>query len=188
MHPQDLTAQPDHVDETVHEVLRLEAKDRVTMSLGDHLADRVVAIAGSLFFVALHVTWFLLYIMVNLPFSPLKFDSFPFGLLTMVVSLEAIFLSLFVLMAQNRQALRDDRHAKVDLQVNMIAEREVTKVLSMLADIHRSLGLQQQPDPELERMDSATKVDDLLEAVEARREELDPAADERPSSAIDTES
>ena len=144
--------------------------------------------AGTILFVALHVAWFSVYILLNLPISPSKFDSFPFGLLTMVVSLEAIFLSLFVLMAQNRQALRDDRRAKVDLQVNMIAEREITKVLSMLDDVHKSLGLRQQPDPEVTQMDSATHVDDLLDAVESRREELDPGADERPRSAIDTES
>jgi len=74
------------------------------------LADTITAFAGSMQFVALHVIWFGAWILLNL--TVLHFDAFPFGLLTMVVSLEAIFLSTFVLISQNRYEER--QHMVVD--------------------------------------------------------------------------
>src|SRR4029450_5674286 len=107
---------PDHVSETIEEIVRMENRDRVHMGLSDELAHRVTAFSGSMLYVWLHVVWFSIWIAVNislLVFAP--FDPYPFGLLTMIVSLEAIFLSTFVLITQNRQAIAADRRAKVDL-------------------------------------------------------------------------
>lgn len=77
----------------------------------------------SMLFVWLHVAWFGVWIVLN-EAGVFDFDEFPFGFLTMIASLEAIFLSTFVLVSQNHQALQSDRRAKVDLQVNMVAEQE----------------------------------------------------------------
>ncbi len=90
----------------------------------DHVADRVTGFAGSLKFVYLHSVWFLIWILVNVGLigAAVKFDPFPFGLLTMIVSLEAIFLSTFVMVSQNRQAARSDLRAQLDFETNLRAE------------------------------------------------------------------
>ena len=87
----------------------------------DLLADKITAFAGSLTFVYIHLVWFLLWVLANIGAfgSNLKFDGFPFGLLTMAVSLEAIFLATFVMVSQNRQAARSDIRAKVDFESNL---------------------------------------------------------------------
>jgi uncharacterized membrane protein len=84
----------------------------------------VTAFAGSLRFVYLHSVWFGIWIALNIGLlsSALVFDEFPFGLLTMIVSLEAIFLSTFVMVSQNRQAARADIRSQLDFENNLRAE------------------------------------------------------------------
>jgi uncharacterized membrane protein len=90
----------------------------------DRLADAVTKFAGSMSFVAIHSAWFVGWILVNVGLlgAALVFDKFPFGLLTMIVSLEAIFLSTFVMIAQNRQAARADARSQVDFEDNLRSE------------------------------------------------------------------
>ena len=87
----------------------------------DVVADRITKFAGSLNFIYIHTAWFGLWVTVNVGFlgASLKFDEFPFGLLTMVVSLEAIFLATFVMVSQNRQSARADLRAQVDFEANL---------------------------------------------------------------------
>jgi hypothetical protein len=94
----------------------LQAQDRV--------ADRVTSFAGSLKFVYLHSVWFAIWVVINIGLfgAAAKFDPFPFGLLTMIVSLEAIFLSTFVMVSQNRQAARADLRSQLDFETNLRAE------------------------------------------------------------------
>lgn len=90
----------------------------------DRAADRVTAFAGSLNFVYIHSVWFGVWVLMNIGFVgvSLEFDKFPFGLLTMIVSLEAIFLSTFVMVSQNRQAARADIRAELDFETNLRSE------------------------------------------------------------------
>jgi len=90
----------------------------------DRAADRVTDFAGSLNFVYIHGVWFGIWILINIGLigSALTFDKFPFGLLTMIVSLEAIFLSTFVMVSQNRQAARADVRAELDFETNLRSE------------------------------------------------------------------
>lgn len=87
----------------------------------DRVADKVTRFAGSLKFVYLHTAWFGVWILLNVTnvFGTKHFDGFPFGLLTMIVSLEAIFLSTFVMVSQNRQAARSDLRSQVDFESNL---------------------------------------------------------------------
>lgn len=89
--------------------------------LEDKVADRITSFAGSLNFIYLHAVWFLIWIADNMGLfgSSNKFDEFPFGLLTMIVSLEAIFLSTFVMVSQNRQARRSETRAQIDFESNL---------------------------------------------------------------------
>jgi CRP/FNR family transcriptional regulator, cyclic AMP receptor protein len=105
----------------------------------ERLTDIIAAFSGSLLFLALHVGWFLLWILVNtLPGLP-AFDPFPFGLLTMCVSLEAIFLSVIVLLSQNRQAAKDRIRADVEYDVNLKAELEVSHLHEKVDQLQAAL-------------------------------------------------
>jgi uncharacterized membrane protein len=90
----------------------------------DRIADIVTSFAGSLQFVYLHSIWFGIWIVLNIGLvgAAVEFDRFPFGLLTMIVSLEAIFLSTFVMVSQNRQALRTEVRSQVDFEANLRSE------------------------------------------------------------------
>jgi uncharacterized membrane protein len=90
----------------------------------DRAADKITAFAGSLNFVYLHSAWFGVWILINIGIlgASLRFDKFPFGLLTMIVSLEAIFLSTFVMVSQNRQAARADIRSELDFETNLRSE------------------------------------------------------------------
>jgi len=90
----------------------------------DRAADRITDFAGSLNFVYIHSAWFGVWILLNIGLlgGALTFDKFPFGLLTMIVSLEAIFLSTFVMVSQNRQAARADIRSELDFETNLRAE------------------------------------------------------------------
>src|SRR3546814_55408 len=85
-------------------------------TLEDKLADKITAFAGSMKFVYFHTTWFVIWILINIGIFGLglKFDEFPFGLLTMIVSLEAIFLSTFILISQNRQSKLSEIRSELD--------------------------------------------------------------------------
>jgi uncharacterized membrane protein len=88
----------------------------------DRVADAITKFAGSMLFIYLHIIWFGLWIVVNVVYRKSGFDPFPFGLLTLVVSLEAIFLSTFVMLSQNRDAQRSDIRADLDFATNVRAE------------------------------------------------------------------
>src|SRR3954447_13739875 len=90
----------------------------------DRVADKVTSFAGSLNFVYIHTAWFGVWILINVGIlgASIEFDKFPFGLLTMIVSLEAIFLSTFVMVSQNRQAERSDIRSQLDFETNLRAE------------------------------------------------------------------
>jgi len=90
----------------------------------DRAADEITAFAGSLKFVYIHSVWFGIWILVNIGVlgASLRFDKFPFGLLTMIVSLEAIFLSTFVMVSQNRQSARADIRSELDFETNLRSE------------------------------------------------------------------
>lgn len=87
----------------------------------DRIADKVTNFAGSLNFVYMHTVWFIIWIVLNVGIvgASIQFDKFPFGLLTMIVSLEAIFLSTFVMVSQNRQAARSNLRSQVDFESNL---------------------------------------------------------------------
>lgn len=114
----------------------LDASQR--RELEDRVAGAITDFAGSMRFVYIHTTWFGLWIVVNagllvaIGLGIVPFDPFPFGLLTLVVSLEAIYLSTFVMIAQNRQSAVADARAQADYTVNVQAEAEIAKLLHLV--------------------------------------------------------
>ena len=119
--------------------------------------------------VYLHGIWFLLWVAVNsghfkaIHIHP--FDPFPYGLLTMIVSLEAIFLSTFVLVSQNRISEQTEKQAELTLQIGLITEHEVTRVLQMLDAVQDKLGIHHDTDSELAQLEQDTRPEDVLEEI-----------------------
>ena len=151
-----------------------EAKLSKNRHLWERLADDINRIAGSFGFFILNALFFILWITVNtgqIKGLPIV-DPFPFILLTMIVSLEAIFLSIFVLISQNRQSTIDSLREEIHLQINEIGEREITKSLRLLSDIHKAHFPDSPKDPELERMLKATNTEKIEASVE---KELEPS-------------
>jgi len=106
----------------------------------DRVTDAITATAGSPTFIVVHAVWFFAWIAANL-LRKSAFDPYPFSLLTLAVSLEAIFLTGFVLMTQNRMTRQADKRAHLDLQVNLLAEQELTAMLQMLYALCHRLGV-----------------------------------------------
>ena len=136
----------------------------------ERLAGRVSDLAGSTSFLFLHIVWFAAWIIWNAGLLPLRpFDPYPFGLLTMVVSLEAIFLSLFILMSQKRESSIGELREETTLAVEFRMEAEVTKLLQLVAGLYTRLGYQIGEDKELQEMlrplDARQIEKDLMEQL-----------------------
>src|SRR4051812_47659063 len=135
-------------------------------------ADRMIGVASSTPFLVIHLLLFILWILWNIPGSGLTaFDPYPYGMLTTIVSLEAIFLSIFVLMTQSRESRIGELREELTLQVNLRMEEEVTKTLHLVAGLYSRLNLQLAEDPELramlEPLDPKRIEDDLAEQIQA---------------------
>ncbi|HEX8830276.1 MAG TPA: DUF1003 domain-containing protein [Longimicrobium sp.] len=119
----------------------------------ERFSDHLMAIAASTPFLLAHAVWFILWIGWNVTRPHASFDPFPFGLLTMVVSLEAIFLSIFVLLSERRESQIAELREELTLEVQMRTEEEVTKLLQLVAGLYGRLGYSvAADDPELHEM------------------------------------
>lgn len=143
------------------------AKADAKRTWSDKFADKLTLRFGSVLFLGLNALWFLTWIVLNTNIIPgLKpFDPFPFGLLTMIVSLEAIFLAIIVLISQNRDAKVAELREEIDLQVNSIAETEVSKVIEMLAILLAKQGVKLD-DPDVADMTRPIRNQDIERILE----------------------
>jgi uncharacterized membrane protein len=167
------------VEENVQAIKHWERAILLARSKAEQVSDWIACTAGSGPVLVLHVIWFGAWLTVNAGVVPgiRPFDPFPFPFLTMTVSLEAIFLALFVLASQNRLARQADKRSHLDLQIDLLAEREMTAVLQLLQDLARHLDVRTTVTPEQLR-DLMKKTD--LRRLTNRMEEL--ANDDAKSS------
>src|SRR3954462_15299518 len=150
----------------------IKAQHSSNRSAMEILADRMIGVASSTPFLVIHALMFVIWILWNTPGVPLpRFDPYPYGMLTTIVSLEAIFLSIFVLMTQSRESRIGELREELTLQVNLRMEEEVTKTLHLVAGLYSRLNLQLAEDPELramlEPLDPKRIEDDLAEQIQA---------------------
>ena len=136
------------------------------------LADRMIEFASSTPFLVVHAIIFVAWILWNIPGMPVpQFDPYPYGMLTTIVSLEAIFLSIFVLMTQSRESRIGELREELTLQVNLRIEEEMTKTLHLVAGLYARLGLKMADDPELramlEPLDPKRMERELVEQISA---------------------
>ena len=159
----------------------LKAKHASERTVVQAIADSLNDAASSAPFLVFHALWFVIWMMWNVGLFGLRpFDPFPFGLLTMIVSLEAIFLSIFVLLAQKRESAIAELREELALQVNLRIEEEVTKSLQLVAGLYTRLGHRVAEDPELHDMIQPLDVDSLERELTIQIEGLGPRR-RRPS-------
>lgn len=143
------------------------------------VADAITRFTGSMPFVYLHLLLFGGWLLINTGVLPIMkpFDPFPFVMLAMWASVEAIFLSTFVLISQNRQAELADKRADLDLQVNLLAEHEITRLIHMVDGIAARLGVTTGRDAHLEDLKRDVAPERVLEEMEkvATEEPPDPS-------------
>ncbi len=111
-------------------------------NIEDRFSDFITDFAGSMRFIYIHTIWFGIWIIINIGIliASAKFDPYPFGLLTLIVSLEAIFLSTFVMISQNRQAKREEIRAQLDYETDVKAEKEIAYIKSTLEALNKKQG------------------------------------------------
>ena len=143
--------QPRNVEEmteqNVQTIVQLEESAKANRNKTDQMADVIAQFCGSFTFVCVHLIWFAAWIVINIIPGLPHFDAYPFTFLTLVVSLEAIFLSTFILISQNHETRVSERRNQLDLQINLLTEQENTKMLKILERIADKVGASTQDDP-----------------------------------------
>ena len=158
----------DMVQQNLDTILQLDKSARAQRTLPGRVVDAITALCGSLTFVWVHTLWFGLWIGEKLLRGRMGFDPYPFPLLTLIVSLEAIFLSTFILISQNRDLQLSERRNQLDLQINLLAEQENTKMLAVLSQIAEKVGVAVNQDPTVQVLEQTTRPAKLVEQIEQR--------------------
>jgi uncharacterized membrane protein len=149
-----------------------KAKMDIKRTVTDKMADTLTNIFGSVWCLIFNAMWFSGWMIINTGIIPgiKPFDPFPYGLLTMIVSLEAIFLAIIVLISQNRAAHIADLREEINLQLNIRSEEEITKIINMVDEIHDHLGLDPEDDEDLKDMKRKTDLDKMQSELEQEME------------------
>ncbi len=157
----------------VDTILQLEAAAKKNLSATERLAKIIADFCGSMTFVWVHVVWFGGWIILNALPNVRHFDEFPYTFLTLVVSLEAIFLSTFILISQNQETRLTERNNHLDLQINLLTEQENTKILQMLKRISEHLEIEIDDDPTVRILEQSTRPEKLVEQIERAKQQKD---------------
>jgi uncharacterized membrane protein len=175
----------DQVQRNILAIAQLEKTELGQRPPGERLSGAIAGFAGTLAFVLLHVVGLGAWILANRPESPLRFDPSPFNILNLVLGVETILLATFVLITQNHMLKRADRLAHLNLQISLLAESEMTKMLDTLRTMSLRLGLPDAADDEAFRdLARETSVKSVVQALEERG----PAAPTPPAASAKGES
>jgi len=132
----------------------IKAKANLKRNWVEKIADLLTQKFGTILFLSLNAVWFISWLLINLDLVPgiKPFDPFPFGLLTMIVSLEAIFLAIIVLISQNREEKITDLREEISLQIGIYSERELSKVLELMMLLLKKNNIDVSRDKQIQRM------------------------------------
>ncbi|HVM38419.1 MAG TPA: DUF1003 domain-containing protein [Sphingomicrobium sp.] len=146
-------------------------REEASASLEERLASRITRFTGSMRFVALHAAFFGLWLTANLGWLGVRPWDPTFVVLAMIASVEAIFLSTFILISQNRMAAAADRRAELDLQVSLLAEHEITKIVQLVSEIAERLDVAPDTRREVEELKRTVAPEAVLDAIETSETE-----------------
>lgn len=164
--PQPSSALAHIVERNIRALLARRRAEEEAKRLEERIADRITRFTGSMLFVYLHLALFSFWILTNIGWLPLpRFDP-SFVILAMFASVEAIFLSTFVLISQNRMATLADKRADLDLQVSLLAEHEITRLITLVTAMAERMGIEASQDPELPELAQDVAPERVLEEME----------------------
>jgi uncharacterized membrane protein len=164
-----VTEQSRHAKSHIDSIVKQEEEALESRSSSERLADSVGVFAGSLPFVVLHLVLVISWLAMNSgQISGIRpFDPWPFSLLGVIVAVEAVILSSFILMRQNRMMRRGERRDHLNLQVDLLAEKEITTVLRMVSAICGHMGLHSlTADKDIRELSQNTSIESLSQALE----------------------
>jgi uncharacterized membrane protein len=156
----------DLTERNVEMIRRLEEAAKQDRSSSDRVAEVIARFCGSMTFVWVHVFWFAFWIGINMTPQIHHVDPFPFTFLTLVVSLEAIFLSTFILISQNHDTKISERRNHLDLQINLLSEQENTKIIQILQAIAEKVGAELGDDLEVEVLGQQIEPEKVVAQIE----------------------
>jgi uncharacterized membrane protein len=177
-HKEDNPALSNVIERNIRKIIQLRLKTAREQSLQDRIAGFITSFSGSMTFFYVHILWFCVWILINTGHLGMRpFDPYPYGLLTMVVSLEAIFLSTFVLISQNLLSKEAEHLADLGLQTGLLTEHELTRVLQMLRAIQDKIGISNDEDSNLADADleMETKPEDVKQEAKGGRPSCFPS-------------
>ena len=170
---------PEVVERNIRALLARRRAEERARGWQNRLAERITQFTGSTRCMYLHLCILGLWIGLNLPWSPRpRFDP-SFVMLAMVASVEAIFLSTFILITQNRMTAQADKRADLDLQIGLLAEHEITRLMMLVTAMAQQMGIHTAQDPELADLAQDVAPGKVLDTMEAHQQQF--AAEESQS-------
>jgi uncharacterized membrane protein len=161
------------LDRNISALLQQQTDEDRKLGLQDRMANWITKFAGSMLFVYIHLIVFGLWIAINLAWLPVvpPWDA-SLVVLAMAASVEAIFISTFVLISQNRMAENDDKRADLNLQISLLNEHETTKLIAMVSAIAERLDARSEvSSEEIKEMKANVPPEIVLEEIERRKDE-----------------
>jgi uncharacterized membrane protein len=181
----DATGMSSVVHRNIRSLMQVRRREQQARSRSEKIADGVTWFAGSMWCVYAHAVLFVGWIFINLGWlrGVRPFDPFPFVMLAMIASVEAIFLSTFILISQNRMQKMAERRAELDLQISLLSEHELTRAITLLDQMARQFQVPRPPEHELEEIKrdvSPTRVaEEIIKAEQSTEVEMNE--DKEPS-------
>lgn len=172
-HSSDFDRESPHLAAIVHRniaaLVEFKKQQEARKGIQERIADAITQFAGTMPFVYVHLTLVAAWIIINVGAVPgiRPFDPYPFVMLAMFASVEALFLSTFVLISQNRMAALADRRAELDLHISLLAEHEITRLVRMLEAVSERLGVATPSPEELQELEQDVQPEDVLQELEA---------------------
>ena len=155
------------LDRNIDALLRRRQRQDAAKNRAERFADVVTRFAGSMRFVYIHLVAYSIWILINLKWAPswLRFDP-SLVILAMAASVEAIFLSTFILITQNRMQAIAEKRADLDLQISLLTEHELTRLITLVKAVAERLEVSQSQDPELRELEKDVHPETVLDRIE----------------------
>ncbi|WP_035333304.1 DUF1003 domain-containing protein [Dyadobacter crusticola] len=165
------------VTRNIDALLERSKEEERRKTFEEKLADSITSFTGSMAFVYIHLTMFGIWIIWNLGWLGLKPFDESFVVLAMIASVEAIFLSTFVLISQNRMNAEADRRAELNLQVNLLAEHEITRLIQLITAMAKKMDIPESYDAEIDSLAKDVRPEQVLETMEQHGDKAGPKKD-----------
>jgi uncharacterized membrane protein len=156
------------VHRNINALIEVRERDQRRKTRSEKIADAITAFTGSMWCVYVHAIIFGGWIIINIGrlHGIRPFDPFPFVMLAVVTSVEAIFLSTFILIRQNRMQRIADRRAELEVQIGLLTEHELTRAIHLIDDMAQRLGAQRPPEPEMQEIKRDIRPEQVVEEIE----------------------